>query len=239
LRDNADENAHFANVDYIALVLFILTNSLAKIATCAVLMALAPIKLYRLPTLLIEVIVLFWTIRSLVMITSKCTTIDMSVVCLDARSFWSGYCRLDVITDIGIMLSPLNLIRTLDLSMAKKATICLAFGTRLLSTLVSLFRVSSLGMLDQNGRDGVISGELPSLLAIAQIFFSVLAAFAPHLRPFATAVHECCPPQLDEPQNDDLLGTEGTTEKTVVARSRSVDVLKRSNLRSRANSPRL
>ncbi|RMD44779.1 hypothetical protein DV735_g347, partial [Chaetothyriales sp. CBS 134920] len=135
---------------------FVVTNFFSKVATCAVLMALAPTKKHRLPTLVVELTALFWVLYSVNWIARN--TSPVSGPAFNLVSFWHGYAKYDILTDVGIILSPINCMRSTTLPLQKQVIVSLAFLPRILSSLSALARWRLLKTAAQDDRDISVAG---------------------------------------------------------------------------------
>ncbi|RMZ87072.1 hypothetical protein DV736_g5699, partial [Chaetothyriales sp. CBS 134916] len=176
---------------------FVVTNFLSKIATCAVLMALAPTKKHRLPTLVVEVTALFWAIYSIYWIANRTLSVSTGTLLQTEESFnlldfWRGYAKFDILIDLGIVLSPINCVRSTALPLQKRVILCLAFLPRILATLSALARYWLLKVVVQYSSDISREGWLYNMATVTQVFFGVLSALAPHLTPFRSTILGSC-----------------------------------------------
>ncbi|RMZ81294.1 hypothetical protein DV737_g2570, partial [Chaetothyriales sp. CBS 132003] len=219
-------------------ICFVVTNFLSKIATCAVLMALAPTKKHRLPTLVVEVTALFWAIYAVYWITSNpvlacARTLSQTEQAFNLLDFWRGYAKFDILTDVGIVLSPISCVRSTTLPLQKRVIVCLAFLPRTLVILSALGRWWLFEVGVQHSSNISAEGRLYIMATVTQVFFAVLSALAPHLTPFRGSIRGSC-----QSTTAGQTKQEHDTDKTDRgSRSNGVEVVAANHPNSRAVSP--
>ncbi|KAH8728985.1 hypothetical protein GQ44DRAFT_674563 [Phaeosphaeriaceae sp. PMI808] len=106
--------------------------------------------------------------------------------CLGLNSFWLSMSVINILTDLALILFPVHVIITLQMSLAKKITILVFFGARSLDIIATAVQFAYLyGFSSDNP-----TRDLWKWTLITQIIecITILTSCVPHLRPLFEAL---------------------------------------------------
>ncbi|KAK5114229.1 hypothetical protein LTR85_010294 [Meristemomyces frigidus] len=105
------------------------------------------------------------------------------VQCSSLSAQWAAVAAFDILTEIAIFGMSLQLVWKLQTSLARKSRVVLAFGLRLPVIALAALR---LYYIDQevSAANPTLVGAVPALLTQLEIFYSIMSATIPCLRPF-------------------------------------------------------
>lgn len=173
-------------------MLYIIALSLSKTSTMSLLLALSPNKSYSTPTLAVGGFIVAWAVASLISSAFQCSLPQSYLItantCFNQVAFWDAFGAINIVTDIALMSLPIRLVYRLQLPIQKKLAVCLAFSFRTLTIACTIWRMTEMHSFFDRGTDVTFASWLPTIATILEIFFSILAACVPHLRPFMESI---------------------------------------------------
>ncbi|KAF2963012.1 hypothetical protein GQX73_g10560 [Xylaria multiplex] len=190
--DSNEVSSGFMKAQYASVPLLILALALVKWSNSAFIRQLSPKHIYRRVSLALATVVGFWLVSAIVTGLLQCSLprpwdFTDNSHCINRQAWWAFTVVLNVITDIGLVILYFFIIVELQLSLARKAGIIVAFSTRLLVVGITLVQLAT--SLDEGDRVEVSSSlRVPLVLNQAVISSSVIIACVPYLKPFMQAL---------------------------------------------------
>ena len=189
---STDDYISFQRAGYASQLLYILSIFLGKVTTLILLLALAPNKTYRLPMLIVVGGCIAWAVISLIASAFQCSVpkpyLYTTGQCFNQTAFWDVVGIIDIVLDLFIMALPAFLVYKLQLPFGKKLAVVTAFSFRILAVASTIVRLVELPKFFKRGTDITFESWLPTMATLLEVFFGVLAACIPHLRPFMDAL---------------------------------------------------
>ncbi|KAH7359538.1 hypothetical protein BKA66DRAFT_500717 [Pyrenochaeta sp. MPI-SDFR-AT-0127] len=214
----ANQITTYQKGEYVNKLLYIATLAFAKLSIISLLMILTAANLHRNLGLGLTGFIALWGIVSAFVTAFQCGTVEPwrffkpNSNCLDLASFWRGMGVINILTDLALILFPVHVIVTLQMSLSKKITILTFFGARFLdiiATAVQMVYVSDFGSRNP-------TRDLWKWTLVAQIIecITILTSCVPYLRPLL----ESLPSGL---YGSDELRRRGTPSELDYSRSKS------------------
>ncbi|CAO2652760.1 Nn.00g021710.m01.CDS01 [Neocucurbitaria sp. VM-36] len=204
--------------EYANKLLYIATLAFAKLSIISLLMILTASDLHRNLGIGLTGFIALWGIASEFVTAFQCGTVEPwrflgpEVQCLDLTSFWRGMGVINMLTDLALILFPVHVIVTLQMSMGKKITILTFFGARSIDIIASAVQMIYLyGFSSSNPTRNLWMWTL-----FTQIIecITILTSCVPYLRPLL----ESLPSGL---YGSDELRRRGTPSELGYSRSKS------------------
>ncbi|RMZ73332.1 integral membrane [Pyrenophora seminiperda CCB06] len=126
----------YQKADYANKALYIATLALAKLSIISLLMILTASKFHRNIGLGLTGFIALWGVLSVIVSALQCGKFEpwrflgVNEKCFHVTSFWQCMGVLNVVTDLALILFPVHVIMTLQMSLSKKVTILTFFGAR-------------------------------------------------------------------------------------------------------------
>ncbi|KAF1960760.1 hypothetical protein CC80DRAFT_544155 [Byssothecium circinans] len=227
--------ATYEKAEYANKLLYIATLALAKLSIISLLMILTASDLHRILGIGLTVLIALWGIVSEFVAAFQCGTtqpwrfIGMETRCLSMLAFWRSVGALNMATDLCLIMFPVHVICTLQMSLGKKITILGFFGARSLDIIATAIHISYVPAFDSPNP----TRALWKWTLLAQIIecITILTSCVPYLRPLL----ESLPSGL---YGADELRRRGTPSELGYSRNRSKDdSYKLSSTKSFVHSP--
>ncbi|KAJ3578908.1 hypothetical protein NPX13_g1662 [Xylaria arbuscula] len=190
ISNNSNEGSNsFMKGQYASVPLLILVLTLVKWSNSAFIRQLSPKQSYRKSVLVLSTIVGIWLVSATVAGLFQCSLptpwdITDSSRCINRLSWWTFTVVINVITDIGLVVLYFSIIAKLQLSRTRKASIIMAFSTRLIVVGIALGQLATF-LSSKEPMEAVASSlRLPLVLNQAVLSSSVITACVPYMKPF-------------------------------------------------------
>jgi hypothetical protein len=130
------------------------------------------------------------TVASIFMISFDCTIshpwLFISSHCTSAIPRWEAFAAFDIFTEVLLGLMPFLIVRSLQMSWAKKYIVLMAFSVRLLIFIPIAFRLYYVKK-EYNSTDPTLIGTWAAIVTQVDIAYAIISATIPCLRPFMAA----------------------------------------------------
>ncbi|KAJ4333747.1 hypothetical protein N0V87_007408 [Didymella glomerata] len=178
--------------EYANKILYIATLALAKLSIISLLMNITASDRHRHLGLGLTSFIALWGIVSVIATSFQCGSTypwrmsDRESQCMDLIAFWQGMSVINMLTDLALILFPVHVIVTLQMSMAKKITILTFFGARSLDIVATAIQMAYI--------DGFSSAnptrDLWKWTLVTQIIecITILTSCVPYLRPLLESI---------------------------------------------------
>ncbi|KAG9191681.1 hypothetical protein G6011_10415 [Alternaria panax] len=182
----------YQQAEYANKLLYIATLCFAKLSIISLLMVLTASKLHRNLGLGLTGFIALWSALSEVVSAFQCGAVEpwrfllREGSCFDLVAFWQTVGFVNIVTDLALILFPVHVIMTLQMSMNKKITILTFFGARSLDIVASAVQMAYLrGFTSPNP-----TKDLWKWTLVTQIIecITVLTSCVPYLRPLLESV---------------------------------------------------
>ncbi|KAI0585562.1 hypothetical protein TUN199_04852 [Pyrenophora tritici-repentis] len=182
----------YQKADYANKMLYIATLALAKLSIISLLMILTASKFHRNLGLGLTCFIALWGIMSGIVSAFQCGNTEpwrfhgVGERCFHITSFWQCMGVLNIVTDLALILFPVHVIMTLQMSMNKKVTILTFFGARSLDIIATAVQMVYLSGFDSPNP----TKDLWKWTLITQITecITILTSCVPYLRPLLESV---------------------------------------------------
>ncbi|KAI8938406.1 hypothetical protein NX059_004301 [Plenodomus lindquistii] len=173
--------------EYANKLLYIATLTFAKLSIISLLMILTASPMHRHMGLGLTGFISVWGIVSEFVTAFQCGNVEpwrflnSEDKCIDMVSFWRGMALINILTDLALVLFPVHVIATLQMSMGKKITILAFFGARSLDIVATAVQMAYLhGFTSKNPTE-----DLWKWTILTQIIacITILTSCVPYLRP--------------------------------------------------------
>ncbi|KAL6710958.1 hypothetical protein ACN47E_006833 [Coniothyrium glycines] len=173
--------------EYVNKLLYIATLAFAKLSIISLLMILTASNLHRNLGIGLTGFIALWGIVSEFVTAFQCGAkepwrfIGIEGQCIDTTSFWRGMGVINMLTDLALIMFPVHVIITLQMTMGKKVTILVFFGTRSLDIVASAVQMAYLyGFSSPNP-----TIDLWKWTLLTQVIecITILTSCVPYLRP--------------------------------------------------------
>lgn len=173
--------------EYANKLLYIATLAFAKLSIISLLMILTASPMHRQMGVGLTGFIAIWGIVSELVAAFQCGPIEPwrflgpENRCIDMITFWRGMAVINILTDLALVLFPVHVIATLQMSMGKKVTILAFFGARSLDIVATAVQMAYLpGFSSDNPTEYLWKWTLLTQI-IACI--TILTSCVPYLRP--------------------------------------------------------
>ncbi|KAF2637583.1 hypothetical protein P280DRAFT_530762 [Massarina eburnea CBS 473.64] len=230
-----DQVAAFEKAEYANKLLYIATLALAKLSIISLLMILTASDFHRNLGIGLTVLISLWGLVSEFIAAFQCGVqkpwhfVGVESRCLSMLAFWRSVCAMNMATDLCLIMFPLHVICTLQMSLRKKVTILGFFSARSLDIVATAIHISYVPAFDSSNP----TRALWKWTLLAQIIecITILTSCVPYLRPLL----ESLPSGL---YGADELRRRGTSSELGYSRNRSKDEsYKLSSAKSFVHSP--
>ncbi|KAF1946912.1 hypothetical protein EJ02DRAFT_418256 [Clathrospora elynae] len=178
--------------EYANKLLYIATLAFAKLSIISLLMILTASKFHRNLGIALTCFIGLWGVVSEFVSAFQCGTVEpwryigVEGRCFNMASFWRGMGVINILTDLTLILFPVHVIVTLQMSMSKKITILTFFGARSLDIVATSVQMAYLyGFSSPNP-----TKDLWKWTLVTQIIecITILTSCVPYLRPLLESV---------------------------------------------------
>ncbi|KAH7063967.1 hypothetical protein BKA63DRAFT_538115 [Paraphoma chrysanthemicola] len=177
----------YQKAEYANKLLYITTLVCAKLSIISLLMMLTELNLHRHLGVGLTITIALWGLVSIFVICFQCGSsepwrfIERQNQCLNLNSFWLSMGILNILTDLALILFPVHVIVILQMSLGKKITILVFFGTRSLDIIATAIQLAYLDGFDSHDA----TRDLWKWTLTAQIVecISIITSCIPYLRP--------------------------------------------------------
>ncbi|KAF1832567.1 hypothetical protein BDW02DRAFT_554610 [Decorospora gaudefroyi] len=178
--------------EYANKLLYIATLGFAKLSIISLLKILTASVLHRNLGLVLTGFITLWAFLSTFVSAFQCGPVEpwrfirAEHRCLDLVSFWRSMGVINIMTDVALILFPVHVIITLQMSTSKKVTILTFFGARSLDIIATAVQMSYLyGFSSPN-----VTKDLWKWTLVSQIIecITILTSCVPYLRPLLESV---------------------------------------------------
>ncbi|KZM20638.1 hypothetical protein ST47_g8280 [Ascochyta rabiei] len=182
----------YLKAGYANKILYVATLALAKLSIISLLMILTASNKHRNLGLGLTGFIALWGVVSIFVTSFQCgstypwRTDGPGHECIDMIAFWQSMGVINILTDMALILFPVHVIITLQMSMAKKVTILTLFGTRLLDIVATAVQMTYIGGLSSPDS----TRELWKWTLMTQIIecITILTSCVPYLRPLLESI---------------------------------------------------
>ncbi|KAF2623653.1 hypothetical protein BU25DRAFT_172087 [Macroventuria anomochaeta] len=189
--DEKDIEAYM-KAEYANKILYIATLALAKLSIISLLMILTASDRHRHLGLGLTGFIALWGVASVIATSFQCgsaypwRTADAERDCIDFIAFWQGMGVINMLTDLALILFPVHVIVTLQMSMAKKVTILTFFGARSLDIVATTVQMAYIGGFSSANP----TRDLWKWTLVTQIIecITILTSCVPYLRPLLESI---------------------------------------------------
>jgi len=182
----------YLKAEYANKILYITTLTLAKLSIISLLMILTASDRHRHLGLGLTGFIALWGVVSVMVTSFQCGKTDPWRMdkngrnCINFVAFWQGMGVFNMLTDLALILFPVHVIVTLQMSMAKKVTILTFFGARSLDIVATAVQMAYIdGFTSKNP-----TRDLWKWTLIAQVVqcITILTSCVPYLRPLLESI---------------------------------------------------
>ncbi|KAJ4987855.1 hypothetical protein SVAN01_06585 [Stagonosporopsis vannaccii] len=182
----------YLKAEYANKILYITTLALAKLSIISLLMILTASDKHRHLGLGLTGFIALWGLVSVIATSFQCgrthpwRTSNRERDCIDFIAFWQGMGVINMLTDLALILFPVHVIVTLQMSIAKKVTILTFFGARSLDIIATAVQMAYIdGFASPNP-----TRHLWKWTLITQIIecITILTSCVPYLRPLLESI---------------------------------------------------
>ncbi|KAL8808965.1 MAG: hypothetical protein Q9223_003746 [Gallowayella weberi] len=172
---------------YAAVLLYLPSISLSKVAVLLLLHTITPVIAYRRIAYTTGVITVIWAGVAEVVLAFQCSLPDAWAIlggqCINLSAFWYWFGITQLLLDVILVLLPWVIVRRVQISTHRKAVIVCCFGTRLTVVVAVIAQLAYFNNA-MSSRD--VSFYLWSEIVCTQIVQSLntITACVPHLKPF-------------------------------------------------------
>ncbi|KAL8799332.1 MAG: hypothetical protein Q9182_005976 [Xanthomendoza sp. 2 TL-2023] len=183
----ASEQLGFQKSYYAAVLLYLPSISLSKVAVLLLLHTITPVVAHRRIAYTTGVITVVWAGVAEVVLAFQCKLPDPWAIlggqCVNLSAFWYWFGTTQLLLDVILVLLPWVIVRRVQISTHRKAIIVCCFGTRL-TVVVSV--IAQLAYFNNAISSNDVSFSLWSEIVCTQVVQSlnVITACVPHLKPF-------------------------------------------------------
>ncbi|KAL5398104.1 hypothetical protein PMIN06_010432 [Paraphaeosphaeria minitans] len=130
---------------YATTTLYIITVGLSKLSITTFLERLACISKHKTAVIVLYAVIISWTFAFTTGVLFQCELPRPWAVfngkCIPMLPFWIVACVVDVLTDIGMIILPIQIVSSLQLPSRKKAAVISTFALRIPLILLCIARV--------------------------------------------------------------------------------------------------
>lgn len=173
--------------EYTNKMLYIATLAFAKMSIISLLMILTASQTHRHMGFGLAGFIAVWGVLSEFVAAFQCGIhepwrfLDSGDKCLDMVSFWKAMAVINIFTDFALVLFPVHVIATLQMSMSKKVTILVFFGARSLDVIATAVQIAYLhGFASENPTQDLWKWTLLTQIVAC---ITILTSCVPYLRP--------------------------------------------------------
>ncbi|KAF2112038.1 hypothetical protein BDV96DRAFT_665054 [Lophiotrema nucula] len=171
---------------YAATILYILTVGVSKISITAFLGRLSGTATHKTIIIILGIVILCWTIAITFGVAFACALPHpwetFTGKCISTMPFWIGSTTVDVLTDIIMIVLPIQMVWNLQMELGRKATVVFIFALRLVLIVVSILRVVYLNRFV--GNDPTFDSLPYGIVTQCHSALSVIVACTPGMKPF-------------------------------------------------------
>ncbi|KAF2676399.1 hypothetical protein K458DRAFT_379955 [Lentithecium fluviatile CBS 122367] len=183
----AYEKSEYANK-----LLYIATLALAKLSIISLLMILTASDQHRNLGISLTIFIALWGVVSVFVAAFQCGLdepwkfIRAGSRCISLAAFWRGVAAMNMLTDLCLILFPVHVICTLQMSTSKKITILCFFGARSLDIVATAIQITYIPAFASPNP----TRTLWKWTLTAQIIscITILTSCVPYLRPLLEAL---------------------------------------------------
>ncbi|KAF1925229.1 uncharacterized protein M421DRAFT_103286 [Didymella exigua CBS 183.55] len=182
----------YLKAEYANKILYIATLALAKLSIISLLMNITASDRHRHLGLGLTGFIALWGLVSVIATSFQCggtypwRTSSREGQCIDFIAFWQGMSVINMLTDLALILFPVHVIVTLQMSMAKKVTILTFFGARLLDIVATAVQMAYIDGFSSTNP----TRDLWKWTLVTQIIecITILTSCVPYLRPLLESI---------------------------------------------------
>ncbi|KAF2786903.1 hypothetical protein K505DRAFT_354168 [Melanomma pulvis-pyrius CBS 109.77] len=183
----AYEKSEYANK-----LLYIATLALAKLSIISLMMILTASDLHRRLGITLTTFIAVWGIASVLAAAFQCGikhpwhSFGQGSSCFSLPAFWRGMGAINMLTDVALILFPVHVIVTLQMSTGKKVTILTFFGARSLDIIATGIQIAWTPAFESSNP----TLDLWKWTLTSQIIecITILTSCVPYLRPLLESI---------------------------------------------------
>ncbi|KAH6611946.1 hypothetical protein C7974DRAFT_406639 [Boeremia exigua] len=186
---NSIETDAYFKAEYANKILYIATLALAKLSIISLLMILTASDRHRHLGLALTGFIALWGLVSVIATSFQCGSTSpwrQNSGCINFVAFWQGMGVINMLTDLALILFPVHVIVTLQMSTAKKVTILTFFGARSLDIVATAVQMAYIGGFASDNP----TRDLWKWTLVTQIVecITILTSCIPYLRPLLESI---------------------------------------------------